>query len=251
LETWQKAALACGLGFAGATAACWAYLNSCVNRVDAELVRLETDVSVVMPTLNEEEYVGRALESLKSQNIVRARPDRFEFVVVDSHSRDRTVEIAGSYADRILLAPRGILNARTVATRQSRGDIVVSVNADTFYPPNFLNLLLRPFADPEVVAVTGLRVHEGFSPLTMWCHLARPRMFGSNSAFRKWAFDAVGGFNLGVDQSVSEELVWAEEVDFPERLAGVGKYVFEPRAVAFTSPRRLLGQLLPNGTSFV
>jgi glycosyltransferase involved in cell wall biosynthesis len=251
LKTWQKAALGAAGGFAGATALLWGYVNSKANDETAQPVALAASVSVIMPTYNEEGHVEVALKSLREQNVVKANPDRFEFIVVDSHSRDRTVELARPYVDRVITAPIGLLTARTMAIQQSTGDIIVSVNADTVYPPNWLNLMLGHFSDPEVVGVMGLRVYEGvLGPLTMWHHLFHPRFFGSHSAFLRWAFYAAGGFNLKVNQSRSEELVWAEEVDFLDRLEQVGKVVFEWSAVAPTSARRAVTRLELDHTSF-
>jgi glycosyltransferase involved in cell wall biosynthesis len=239
------------VGFAGASTLCWGYVNSRVYDERAELVVLGTNVSVIMPTYNEEAYVERALKSLREQNVVKAYPDKFEFIVVDSHSRDRTVELAKPYVDRVIMAPVGLLTARTMAVQQSVGDIIVSVNADTFYPPNWLNLMLRPFADLEVVGVIGLRVHAGvLEPLSMWYSMFFPRFYGSHSAFRRWAFCAVGGFNLNINQSNARELVWAEEVDFPSRLERVGKVAFVRSAVAPTSARHLVKRPKLNGTTF-
>lgn len=247
----MKVALA-GTGvFAASTAATWGYVNSEVNNYDAELVDLRTDVSVIMPTLNEEELIEESLRSLRAQNVVNNYPKLFEFIVVDSESEDATVALAQPYAS-ILTAPPGLLNARALAISQSRGEIVVSVNADTFYPPNYLNLLLAPFSDPGVVATQGIRIYEGvLGPFSMYGALLRwdadggPLLSGSNSAFRRWAFDKIGGFDLNVNQMKGTELQWAEEVDLAKRLTQVGKYVMVPKAVAFTSPRRLSGKLPP------
>jgi glycosyltransferase involved in cell wall biosynthesis len=46
-------------------------------------------ISVVIQTFNEEKYVRRALSRLQKQTIPR---DRYEIIVVDGHSKDRTVE---------------------------------------------------------------------------------------------------------------------------------------------------------------
>lgn len=252
MKTWQNLTLIGLSGFGAATAVTWLYINSEVNRSDAEPIDLQTNVSVIMPTYNEESYVERSLRSLREQTLVKAYPKNFELIVVDSYSRDRTVEKAKPYADKVISAPRGVLNARTLAISQSIGDIIVAVNADTFYPVNFLNILLRPFADQQVVGVMSLRLHEGLlAPLTMWYQLAFPRFYGSNSAFRRWAYYRIGGFNLNIDQSKSDQLVWAEEVDFMERLSKIGKVLFEPKAPVFTSTRRIVTRMELDHTSFI
>ncbi len=50
------------------------------------------DISAIVITLNEENNIGRCLESLKFCE---------EIIVVDSGSKDRTVETAEKYTDKI------------------------------------------------------------------------------------------------------------------------------------------------------
>ena len=51
-------------------------------------------ISVIVPALNEESVIGRCLASLNQQNLPLAR---FEVIVVDNGSTDRTREIARSF----------------------------------------------------------------------------------------------------------------------------------------------------------
>jgi len=55
-----------------------------------------------VPTLNEENYIGDTLESLKKQ--IDAED---EIIIVDSFSTDRTLEISESYGVRVYQVPRG------------------------------------------------------------------------------------------------------------------------------------------------
>jgi chlorobactene glucosyltransferase len=51
--------------------------------------------SVIVPMLNEERVIARCLRALEAQTFPR---DRWEVIVVDNGSRDRTLEIAASFA---------------------------------------------------------------------------------------------------------------------------------------------------------
>ncbi len=55
-------------------------------------------ISVIVPTLNEEKYIEPTLKALKNQIYRR----KFEVIVADSLSRDKTVEIAEKYADKVI-----------------------------------------------------------------------------------------------------------------------------------------------------
>jgi len=57
-------------------------------------------ISIIIPTLNEEKMIGRCLESLTRLAYAR---DRFEVLVVDNGSRDKTLAIAESFKDRLNL----------------------------------------------------------------------------------------------------------------------------------------------------
>lgn len=198
--------------------------------------------SLIMPTLNEEDYIQSSLDSLLEQNIIKKYPDYFEIIVVDSYSNDNTVNIAKKYPVKILYSPKGLLTARTRAIKNSKGEIIISVNADTIYPKNFVNLYLKHFSDPEVVAVSSPRLSLPFNRLSLWYYLLfqkKPIMYGSNSAFRKKSFYEIGGFDLSINQFSGDELQPEEEVKFARRLSKAGKYIFDLQAPVFTSSRRL------------
>jgi glycosyltransferase involved in cell wall biosynthesis len=201
-------------------------------------------VSIVIPAFNEEENIEDTLKSILSQNIILKHSDYFECIVVDNESTDHTPEIARQYC-QVISAPRGKLNAKHKGIKHAVGNIIVSCDADTYYPPNWLNLILRHFYDSEVVGVHGpLLYKEASLPLRLaaiWNANLSPhvqRVFsGGNSAFRKVAYLEVGGFNLTIDQSNRTQVAYEEELSFGYRLSQVGKVVFEVRAPVFTSMR--------------
>ena len=53
-------------------------------------------ISVIIPTLNEEEYLPVAVRSVKKQGV-----KNIEIIVADAGSKDRTVEIAKSFGCRV------------------------------------------------------------------------------------------------------------------------------------------------------
>lgn len=97
-------------------------------------------VSVLLPTLNEEESIGSTIKE------VRAVVPQAEIVVIDGLSTDRTVEIAKSLGARILLEKRkGKAFAIRAAFREINSDYAVMMDVDLTYPvrdiPRFLSLL--------------------------------------------------------------------------------------------------------------
>ncbi|MCD6524930.1 MAG: glycosyltransferase family 2 protein [Thermococcus sp.] len=183
-----------------------------------------------MPIWNEpENFVMTAINSLKHQNVVRAYPEMFEFIVVDGVPY---VDKIRPLVDKVLHAPRGKLKARHLAIQHAIGDIIVSVDGDTYYPCNWLNLVLQPFHDPEVVAVTTTKHMDGIEPLANLVKVVYygSVMLGRGSAFTKDAYFRTGGFNLSADEGDITTLQMEEEFMFYKRLSRVGKvkYVDAP-----------------------
>jgi len=209
-------------------------------------------VSVIMCTLNEEEFIRNALESLEKQDVLSERPDEFEFIVVDSYSEDRTAEIAEEYGWTVYQCERGKLTARDFGIRKAKGEIIVSVDADTYYPKEWLGRILRYFSDVYVVGVTSPRF---FNPkevglfltfLTVVFSLVDVgplglggfRITGQGSAFRKEAYFEVGGFDLSINQFNVHEMVREEEIRFAWKLRRLGRVIVAWDAPVFTSGRR-------------
>lgn len=191
-------------------------------------------VTVILPTLNEEKYIERTLFSLMAQTFTRYR-----LVVADSGSQDSTTEIAERLGADVLPSPKGKLSARDYATRQVHEGIIVSVDADTYYPPTWLSKTIASFNDKSVMAATGPRLYDmtghwlqKIANRLIW------RLYGSNSAFRYWAFEATGGFNLSINQQNSQAMVAEEEIYLKERLARLGKIVYRYDNPVVTSTRR-------------
>jgi len=88
-------------------------------------------ISVVVPVLNEERYLGRTLEILSRQTYPEAR---YEVLVVDGGSTDSTVEIADALAlsdsmIRVLQNPgRWSSRGRNVGIRVSTGEYILIVD---------------------------------------------------------------------------------------------------------------------------
>jgi len=85
-------------------------------------------LSVVIITRNEEANLGRCIESVKFAD---------EIIVVDSHSEDRTVEIAGQLGAKVFTVDwTGYGPAKQYAAIQASGDWILSIDADEALSPN-------------------------------------------------------------------------------------------------------------------
>ena len=92
--------------------------------------------SVIIPALNEADYIGATLERLQP-----ARARGHEVILVDGGSADDTCALAADGVDRILqCAPsRGLQMNR--GAQAARGDVLLFLHADTLAPGDFDRIL--------------------------------------------------------------------------------------------------------------
>jgi poly-beta-1,6 N-acetyl-D-glucosamine synthase len=171
-------------------------------------------VSIIVPSYNEELTLKNCIDSLVNQTY-----DKYEIIIVDDGSKDRTLDVAKSllhYKKVVVLAKSngGKASALNFGIKHSRGNIVVCVDADSIFLNDTLSKLLEPFSDPKIAAVAGnVKVVNRKKVLTknqaleyiIGLNLYR-RMFtnlncvpvipGAIGAFRKDIILEVGGYSL-------------------------------------------------------
>ncbi len=216
------------------------YIVHKINDRDYDVIEPSDNVSIIMTSLNEEKYIEKSLLSIRNQDILQQYPNRFEVILVDSQSTDNTVKLAKPYIDKIIIAPKGKLTARNLATQNSSGNIIVAVDSDAYYPDGWLNSLLKPFHQPGIAAVHGSNIDHDvpiiggkmFTVLhPLYVMLLSPyEMNGGNSAYYKHLFYLIGMFNTNINQLDSKIIQREEEVEFGYRLSQLGKVIYKLNA---------------------
>jgi glycosyltransferase involved in cell wall biosynthesis len=215
------------------------------------VIRVKTSVSVIIPTLQEENYIARTLSNL------RRIKTPMEVIVVDGGSQDRTVEIAGRFADKVYsVEKRGISVGRNYGATHARGDILVFLDTDVAFPLDFLEKTKRVFEDPTVVGATCNIMPGQFSlsatPFFYFYNMLirvfawiNPHSRGEFFAVRKTAFLQSKGFD--------ESMPCLEDHDLANRLSKLGRFVFITDLTVYESLRRFrkLGFWRVMGTWFV
>ena len=186
-------------------------------------------VSVVIPTLDEEEHLEATLES------VTREPDT-EVIVVDGGSSDRTAEVALAGGVRLLTTTAQRARQMNAGAAAASAPALLFLHGDTRVPPGFSNQVLELLAGSGTAAGAfrltvagsgwGLRVIEGLAN-------ARSRLlhlpYGDQGLFvMADLFRRLGGF---------PDLPIMEDVVFVRRLNRRGRIAIAPCS-ALTSDRR-------------
>ena len=95
-------------------------------------------LSIVIPTLNEEHNIKILLDEIKPV----LKNYKYEIIIVDGHSKDKTVAYAKKYGARILYDSVGKGSALIKGFNAVKGDITISMDADLSNRPNELRLLI-------------------------------------------------------------------------------------------------------------
>lgn len=118
-------------------------------------------VSVIVPVLNDEARIGGCIEALLAQEYPR---ERYEVIVVDNGSSDRSYEVAARYPVTLLseTETRSSFAARNRGMREARGEIFAFTDSDCTPAPRWLAEGVRAIqAGADLV---GGRVRFVFSP---------------------------------------------------------------------------------------
>lgn len=101
-------------------------------------------VSIIIPTLNEAENIGRLIDYLNAT----ADKSLSEIIVVDAHSSDNTERVALQHGARVVQSlKRGRSVQMNVGAKIAKGDILYFVHADCFPPPTYLSDILEAFTE--------------------------------------------------------------------------------------------------------
>ncbi len=195
-------------------------------------------MSFIVPALNEEEHIGRCLETVKEQE------HHHETIVVDGGSEDRTREIAKEKGAKIASDPgKNASVARNIGAEEAESPIYCFIDSDTTLPSYWSEQVNKHFQEQEVVAVGGplkprnptlkdkimYYLTTEISP-TITAKFNFHQFQGPNMSFRATAFQEIGGFD--------EKLGIMEDNEIANRIRSRGKVVWDRDLYAYESPRR-------------
>jgi len=195
-------------------------------------------ISVVIPIHNASEGLGACLDALERQTTPLD-----EIIVVNDGPVDAAVEAIADRQGVIFLSQqqKGAAAARNLGAEQAQGEILLFTDADCVPESNWVEAMIAPFADREVIGVCGVvRTRQtGLIPRFIqleydyrYRNIARHTQIDfvntGTAGYRKRVFMDSGGFR--------EHLLGAEDTELSFRLASAGyRMVFAPQAIVYHS----------------
>ena len=183
--------------------------------------------SVVVPAHNEEQYIGKCLQAIRTAE-EQTEPGSVQIIVVANRCTDKTAEIAAQYgAEVIENHDKCIASIRNAGADAATGEILVTVDADTYIAPETLKEIRSLLDSGKYIGGGAVPTFDRASPgiafssfyvlLQMLPEIIKCGGMLSGAVFwcRKSDFDAVGGFD--------PSLVSLEDLDFAKRLKQYGK----------------------------
>jgi glycosyltransferase involved in cell wall biosynthesis len=160
---------------------------------------------LITPAHNEERFITKTLESMVAQTLL---PERW--IIVNDGSTDKTADIAADFArrfpwielvhrsprlDRHFGAKVHAFNAGLERVGSLDFDVIGNLDADISFDPDYLEFLIRKFAEDPRLGVAGTPFTEGEG-----YDSARDSFEGENHVaggcqlFRRRCFEDVGGY---------------------------------------------------------
>lgn len=204
-------------------------------------------LSVIIPFYNEEAWIAATIESFVQQT-----DKRFRLLLINNRSSDRSVEVATKAAaplgDRAIVLTEdrpGKIYALAHGLNSAAEPLIATCDADTLYPPNYVETILRlAAARPDAAMIMAIDLYapadsdESRSRIAKILHRARraPRKCfagGYAQTFRtQWLRDA-GGFDAKSWPYI------LEDHEVVSRVQRFGPSVYDSDLYCFPSTRRV------------
>lgn len=228
------------------------------------------NIAIIIPTLNEERFIDRCLNSVRKQTYPFAEMD---IMVVDGGSIDHTKEIVQQWSCkypnvRLLTNPGKIQSiAFNIGVAATKADIVIRLDAHALYEPEYIRLSVKHLQEnPQYGAVGGIchiLPSDNSAMATVIAIINHSRFGVGGAAFRVQAKASVvesvpfGAFRREMIEEVGgmrEDLVRGEDNEYFSRIRKTGRLVYlDPAICSSYFARPTLGahlrQMYNNGLS--
>lgn len=193
---------------------------------------MSSEISIIIPTLNEEDVLAKTLHNLTLLN-----PSPFEILLVDGGSQDNTLKIAREAGVSLLVCDRASRSIQmNLGAKAAKGELLCFLHADTLVPNDLTTIIDKVLAEPTIAGGGFISIMTGslqtrwgvslhnylktyYAPLIFRPHLffrGLRILFGDQVIFcRRSDFWHCGGFDI--------ELPIMEDADLCIKLCQYGK----------------------------
>ena len=192
-------------------------------------------LSIIVPTLNEEKYLGKLLDCLTSQSY-----QDFEVIVVDGNSDDKTKEVVSKSSKRLDIKlgnskKRNVAYQRNLGVKYAKFDRLLFLDADVVFNSDFLGKIIDvDFGSVTLLPLKG-RWHDKLffnliNKTFLILQYIKPYSLGACIITNKQLHNQIGGFN--------DKLGFCEEFYYVRKGSKYSRFRIRKDAVVFTSVRR-------------
>ncbi len=219
-------------------------------------------ISVIIPARNEEDNIGILLNALQEQTLSQ---DRFEVIVINDHSTDKTSEMVSQFPNvKLLDLEENSINsykkkAIEIGIAAASGELIITTDADCVPAKTWLQTIARCKNDTQAGFIVA--------PVVFQCNSSMVQIFqamdfmilqgitaaavykgihsmcnGANLAYEKKLFYDVKGFE-GIDDIASgDDMLLMHKIakKFPGRI----KYLKSAEAIVSTRPMKTWGAFI-------
>lgn len=205
------------------------------------------NISIIVPVLNAERDINRCIGSLMNQNYPQ---DRYEVIIIDNGSVDKTISILNRYYDyhnniKILHeSNKGSYSARNTGIKNSKGEIIAFTDSDCIVSENWIRELSKGFISDNIGCVVGAvhsyqdNTNKGDTLVERFSKskdiMSQERTLNSNFlpygetanvAFRKNVFHCIGYFDEIFKSGGDADIAWRMQ------LLTTYKLIYRPESI--------------------
>ena len=193
-------------------------------------------LSIIIPTLNEEKYLPRLLDSVKKQSY-----KNYEIIVADNNSRDKTVQAAKKYGCKVVNGGNHPGISRNAGAKYAKGSILLFLDADSIIEQRFIKNSLEDikkrkldvagcYLCPSTSHTIDMLFLKIFNLWIFSTQIFYPNACGTGIFCKKWLHEKISGFD--------EKIKLSEDMDYVKRCSKFGKFRIIKNSKVIYSMRR-------------
>jgi len=194
------------------------------------------ELSIIIPTLNEEKYLPKLLKSIKKQSY-----KDYEIIVADAGSKDKTRKITKKYRCRVVKGGMPAVG-RNAGAKVAIGNLLLFLDSDVILPKGFLKKAIKEFENRFLDVTTchfyplsklsvDKKMHKFANEVMKSMQYIKPFAPGWCILITKRLHNRIKGFN--------EKITFAEDHDYVARASKYGKFRILKKPKVYISVRRL------------